>query len=154
MGTQPCRHSIRSALGQQIDRPLLCKIHQHCAIDPPLAEGKIIDPEYTRGRLGGRWGAVEHPKDRIAAQRHPQAGGHARAGFAARFAPKDAHRLSQPVGALRVVGGKGWQAFHEGTAGTCRGATAKTSDLHAELYRMLCNGPITQAARRAAMHTV
>jgi hypothetical protein len=150
--TQPGRHGVRGALGQQIDRPLLFQIHQNRAIDPPLAEGKIIDPEHTRGRLGGRWGAAENPEDRITAQWHPQAGGHPGASFPASLAPEDADRLGHPCSALRVAGGEGRQAFRKGLARTGGDGTAETPNLQAEVYGMLCDGEVPQAACLAAMH--
>jgi hypothetical protein len=43
MVAQPCRDRLSRALRQEIDRPMLCEIHQDRAIDPALAEGTIID---------------------------------------------------------------------------------------------------------------
>ena len=100
----------------------------------------------------GAGGAAENPQDRIATEGHPQAGGHPGAGFPARFAPEDADGLGQPPGALRVRGGKRWQAFRKGPARTRGRETAETPDVHAEAYRVLRDGEVTQAARIAAMH--
>jgi hypothetical protein len=43
VGAQPCRDRLRRALRQEIDGPMLFKIDQDRARDPPLAEGKIIN---------------------------------------------------------------------------------------------------------------
>jgi hypothetical protein len=69
--TQPRRHRLCGALGQQIDRPLLLEIDQDRAIDPALTEGKIIDAEHPRRWLGRDRGPAQNPEDRIATERHP-----------------------------------------------------------------------------------
>ena len=106
MVAQPRRDGLGCALRQEIHRPTLFEIHQDGAIDPALAEGKIIDAQDP----GWGWvGAGVRRRIRRTVsplQRHPQAGGHPRTGFAARLAPEDADGLGQPPGTLRVRGGE------------------------------------------------
>jgi hypothetical protein len=83
MVTQPGRDRLGRALRQERHGPTVFEIDQDRAIDPALAEGKIINAEHTRGRRGRRRGAAENPADRIATERHPQASGHPRASFTA-----------------------------------------------------------------------
>ena len=94
---------------------------------------------------------MENTQDRIATQGHAQAGGHPRASCAARLAPEDTDCLGQPLGALRVAGSEGRQAFRKGLALTGGGGTAETPDVQAEAYGMLSDGEVPQAARVAAM---
>ena len=54
MVAQPCGDGLGRALRQEIDRPMLFEIHQDRAIDPALAEGKIIDAQDPGRGLGGR----------------------------------------------------------------------------------------------------
>jgi len=152
MGTQPGRHSVRGALGQKINRALLCEIHQDGAIDAALPEGKIIDPEHPWGRLDGCRGAAENPEDRIATQRHPQASRHPCAGFAASLASEDPHGLGQPPCPLRMPEGQRREAFGKGPAGTRGRETAEPPDGQAEVHRGLCNREISPATGVAAMH--
>ena len=131
---------------------MLFEIHQDRAIDPALAEGKIIDAQDPGRGLGGRRRATENPQDRIATEGHPQAGGHPGAGFTAGLAPEDADGLGQPPGTLRVRGGKRWEAFGKGLAWTRGRETAETPDGHAEAHRVLRDGEIAEAACVTAMH--
>ena len=119
--------AVRS--GRSSIRSMLFEIHQDRAIDPPLAEGKIIDAQDPGRGLGRRRRATENPQDRLTTEGHPQAGGPPRAGFAARLAPEDADRLGQPPSTLRVAGGKRWEAFGKGPARTRGGGTAETPDV-------------------------
>ena len=113
---------------------MLCKIHQDRAIDPALAEGKIIDAQDPgRGRCG-RWSAMENPQDRITTEGHPEAGGHPGAGFAARLAPEDTDGLGEPHGALRMGGRQSGEAFSKRLAGTRGRQTAKAADMQAEAH--------------------
>jgi hypothetical protein len=129
MVAQPRRDGLGSTFWQEIRRPTAFEINEDSPIDPALAEGKIIDPQDSRRGRRGRWGAGENAQDRIATEGHPQAGGHPRAGFAARLAPEDADRCGQPPSALRVAGGKRGQAFGKGLARTRGGGTAEPPDL-------------------------
>jgi hypothetical protein len=129
MGAQPRRDGRGSTLWQESHRPTAFEIDQDGAIDPALAEGKIIDPQDPgRGRRGRR-GVVEHAQDRIATEGHPQAGGPPGAGLAAGLAPEDAERRGQPPRALRVVGSERGQAFGKGLARTRGRGTAEPPDL-------------------------
>jgi len=129
MGAQPRRDSLGSTLRQEINRPTAFEIDQDGAIDPALAERKIIDPQDSGCGRRGRRGPMENAQDRIATEGHPQAGGHPGAGFAACLAPEDADRRGQPPRALRVAGGERGQAFGKGLARTRGGGTAETPDL-------------------------
>jgi hypothetical protein len=122
---------------------MLFKIHQDCAIDPALTEGKIINAQNPRKGLGGRRRATENPPDRLATKGHPQAGGHPGAGFTTGLAPEDADGLGQTPGTLCVRGGKRWEAFGKGPAGTRGCETAETPDGHAEAHRVLRDGEIS-----------
>jgi hypothetical protein len=81
MVTQPGRDRLGRALRQERNGPTVFEIHQDRAIDPALAERKIIDAEHMRGRLGGCRGTAENTEDSVATERHPQASGHPCAGF-------------------------------------------------------------------------
>jgi hypothetical protein len=116
--------------------------------DPGIQQEPIIDAAHARGLRGGDRGTAQNPQDRIPTEGHPQAGGPPCAGFA----PEHAHRLSQPSGALRMTGGEGRETFRTGLARTRGRATADTSDVHAQVYRGLCDREVAQAACRAAMH--
>jgi hypothetical protein len=108
---------------------MLFEIDENRTIDAPLTEGKIINADHPRGRLGRSQGTAENAQDRVPTERHAQTGGHPRTSFAACLAPEHAHGLSRPDGALRVAGGERWQAFSKGLARTRRGGAAETSDL-------------------------
>jgi hypothetical protein len=149
---QPCCHGLGRPLREEIDRPMLLEIHQDGAIDPALAERKIIDAEHTGCGLGRRRGAAENPQNGIPTQRHPQAGSHPCAGFAARLTPEAADRLRQPLGALCMARSELRQAFRKGPTWTRRGRTAETSDLQTEAHGVLRDGKVTQATRIAAVH--
>jgi hypothetical protein len=66
--------------------------------------------------------------------------------------PEDTDCLSQPPGALCVVGSEGRQAFRKGLARTCGGGTTETPDVQAEAHRVLHDREVTQVARIATMH--
>ena len=83
MVTQPGRDRLGRALRQEINGPTAFEIDQDGPIDPALAEGKIINAEHMRGRLGWGRGTAENTEDRVATERHPQARGHPCTGFTA-----------------------------------------------------------------------
>jgi len=151
MVAEPCRDRLGRTLRQEVNRAMLFEIHQDGAIDSPLPEGKIIDAQDPGRSLGRRRGPAENPEDRITTERHAQAGGHPRTGFAARLAPEDTDGLRQAPGTLRVPGGERRQTFGKGLTWTRGGGTAKTPDMQAEGHRVLCDGKVPQAARVAAM---
>jgi hypothetical protein len=142
MIAQPRGDDLGRAFRQEFDRPTLFKIHQDRAIDPALAEGKIIDAQDPGLGLGGCRRATENPPDRLATEGHPQASGHPGASFTAGLASEDADGLGQPPGTLRVPGGKRWEAFGKGPARTRGRETAETPDGQAEAHRMLRDGEI------------
>src|SRR5919201_5032900 len=113
MVAQPRRDGLGGALRQEIHGPPAFEIDQDRPIDPPLAEGKIINAKHARRRRGGRRGAAERPEDRVPTERHAQASGHPRASFAASLPSKDTDRLGQPPGPLRMPGGKRREAFRK-----------------------------------------
>jgi hypothetical protein len=82
MGAQPRRDGLGGALREEFHGPTSFEIHQDGPINPTLAEGKIIDPEDPGRRPCGPRGGTENPQDGIATERHAQAAGHARPGFA------------------------------------------------------------------------
>ena len=132
--SQPCRHRLGRALWQEIDRPMLFEIHEDRAIDPPLAERKIIDAQNSGRGLRGRGGAMENAPDRIATEGHPEASGHPGAGFAARLTAEDADGLGEPHGALCVGGRELGEAFSKRLAGTRGRQAVKAADMHAEAH--------------------
>jgi hypothetical protein len=129
------------------------KAEHTVGIDAALAEGKIIDPQDPGCGPRRRRSALENAEDRIATEGHPQSVDHPCAGFTAGLAPKDADRLGQAPGALRVPGGQCREAFRKGPAWTGGRETTETPDRQAEAHRVLGDREIPQAAGVAAMHT-
>jgi len=130
---------------------MLFEIHEDRAIDPALAEGKIINAQDTRRGVGKHGSTAEDPEDRIATERHPQASSHPCTGFAPCCTPEHADRLSESPSALGVAGGERWQAFGKGPTWTRGGGTAKTPDVQTEAHGVLCEREVPQAARVTAM---
>ena len=60
MGAQPRRDGLGSPLWQEIHRPTAFEIDQDGALDPALAEGKIIDPQDPGCGRRGRRGPMEN----------------------------------------------------------------------------------------------
>jgi hypothetical protein len=70
--TQPCRHRIRVASGQDIERPAGDHVQQHGAIHLATAKGEVVDAE-DRHRTGLRVGhRAEQVEQRVPTGRHAQ----------------------------------------------------------------------------------
>jgi hypothetical protein len=153
MGAQPCGHSLGRALRQKIDRALLFEIHQDGAIDPALAQGKIVDAHDPGCGRVGRGAPTENPQDRIAAEGHPQVAGHARPGFTPCLAPEYTERVGQAHGALGMDRRERGEAFRKGPTRTRGRQAAKAADVQAQAHRLLNDWQIAQLAGIAAVDT-
>jgi hypothetical protein len=115
-GAQPGRERGRLAVGQQVDDAPRLEVDQGRAVSLAAPPGPVTDPEHPRRRGGRRGRALHQAEQGIAAGRHAEALGEARAGTAAEGEADLALDAAQPVRPPRPGPGHLGQAFGEDPA--------------------------------------